>query len=49
MDLNVLYGILEIYVVADKEVSSNVYDYTNLNSIFPNQVNWVSLRPKYSA
>lgn len=37
-----IYGIVEIYVVADKEVSTAVFDYTNLNSVFPNQVNWVS-------
>lgn len=42
LDFNVLYGIIEVYVVADKEVSNTVYDYTNLDSIFPNQVNWVS-------
>jgi hypothetical protein len=36
-----IYGIVEIYVVADKEVSTAVFDYTNLNSVFPNQVNWI--------
>jgi hypothetical protein len=47
LELSVMYGLLEVFVVKSREPSDSDFDFTNLNSVFGNKVSWVRIISVY--